>query len=92
MARTPHGSYGAIGPRSRGPARKLRTGQTRREAGTPSQALAHSSHQIARLAEWVATTKFEVHGTVKANLARFSYALVVLATIALSLGAGKRWL
>jgi hypothetical protein len=28
---------------------------------------------------------------VKANLARFTYALVVLATMALSLGAGKRW-
>jgi hypothetical protein len=28
---------------------------------------------------------------VKANLARFSYTLVVLATLALSLGAGKRW-
>jgi hypothetical protein len=29
---------------------------------------------------------------VKANLARFTYALVIFATMALSLGAGKRWL
>jgi hypothetical protein len=35
---------------------------------------------------------FEVPGLVKANLTRFTYALVVLATMALSLGAGKRWL
>jgi len=28
---------------------------------------------------------------VKANLARFTYALMVIATMALSLGAGKRW-
>jgi len=28
---------------------------------------------------------------VKANLARFTYALVALATLALTLGAGKRW-
>jgi len=28
---------------------------------------------------------------VKAKLTRFTYALVVLATLALTLGAGKRW-
>jgi hypothetical protein len=28
---------------------------------------------------------------VKANLARFTYALMVLGTLVLSLGAGKRW-
>jgi len=28
---------------------------------------------------------------VKANLARFTYTLVVLATMAITLGAGKRW-
>jgi hypothetical protein len=29
--------------------------------------------------------------TVKAQLTRFTYALVVLGTLALTLGAGKRW-
>jgi hypothetical protein len=30
--------------------------------------------------------------TVKANLARFTTALALLATMALSLGAGTRWM
>jgi hypothetical protein len=37
------------------------------------------------------STRIEVICTVKANLARFTYALVVIATMALTLGAGKRW-
>jgi hypothetical protein len=28
---------------------------------------------------------------VRANLTRFTYALVMLGTLALTLGAGKRW-
>jgi hypothetical protein len=30
--------------------------------------------------------------TVKANLARFTFALVLLASMAMSLGAGMRWM
>jgi hypothetical protein len=62
-------------------------GQTRREAGTQSQGSpigdrpAAGSKARSRLEE----------PTVKANLARFTTALALLATMALSLGAGTRW-
>ncbi len=65
-----------------------RPGQTRREAGTQSQGprfaeAARSPGQRCDLGNEV--------NDVKANLARFTTALALLATMALSLGAGIRW-
>jgi hypothetical protein len=66
-----------------------RPGQTRRESGTQSQG--SSLGKTARLPESVTGTQsIEVHA-VKANLARFTVAVSLLATMALSLGAGLKW-
>ena len=67
-----------------------RPGQTRRESGTQSQG--SPLGKTARLPEAVAGTHTvnEVY-VVKANLARFTVALSLLATIALTLGAGLKW-
>jgi hypothetical protein len=62
-------------------------GQTRREAGTQSQ----GSRSRDRPAAGPEGVKSHEGDTVKANLARFTTALALLATMALSLGAGTRW-
>jgi hypothetical protein len=65
-----------------------RPGQTRRETGTQSQGSA--TRQTAR-----PPMRVEQHGhevaNVKANLARFTMALTLLASMALTLGAGIKW-
>jgi hypothetical protein len=66
-----------------------RPGQTRREAGTQSQG---SSPKTAR----PPIHRCSINGSqkesiVKANLARFTAALALLASLALTLGAGLRW-
>jgi hypothetical protein len=48
--------------------------------------------QMRLSAAKVEDSKPEVSRIVKANLTRFTYFLVVLATMALTLGAGKRWI
>jgi hypothetical protein len=67
-----------------------RPGQTHREVGTQSQGIfGRSTIKTARLPDQVRT---EVEGVlVKANLARFTTAIMLLASMALSLGAGMRW-
>jgi hypothetical protein len=68
-----------------------RPGQTRREAGTQSQG--SSSRKTARLP--VGSTKngrrLLKESNVKANLARFTGALAILASLVLTIGAGYRW-
>ena len=66
-----------------------RPGQTRRETGTQSQG--SSLGKTARLPAADAGTNDHRGGVVKANLARFTVALSLLATMALTLGAGVKW-
>ena len=66
-----------------------RPGQTRRESGTQSQG--SPIGKTARLPEAVAGSPVDEVYVVKANLARFTVALSLLATIALTLGAGLKW-
>jgi len=65
-----------------------RPGQTRREAGTQSQG---SPRETARLPIRECRTFIEKENNVKANLARFTWALTLLASLALTVGAGMRW-
>ena len=65
-----------------------RPGQTRREAGTQSQGSSSEDSPVAGVPHNNST--LEVN-TVKANLARFTMALSILATMALTLGAGVKW-
>jgi hypothetical protein len=68
---------------------ETRPGQNRREAVTQSQGSAHSADGPVAGA---GMAKLSLEGTlVKANLARFTFALALLASMALSLGAGMRW-
>lgn len=64
--------------------------QFHRETGPKAKGSAVRSGCRTRAPERVESLVSRYH-TVKANLTRFGYALVVLATMALSLGAGKRW-
>ena len=66
-----------------------RPGQTRRETGTQSQG--SSLGKTARLPVAIAGTRNHRGGVVKANLARFTVAVSLLATMALTLGAGLKW-
>ena len=68
--------------------RSNRPGQTRREAGTQSQG---SSPKTARLPITGHIDRDSKESTVKANLARFTGALALLASLALTIGAGIRW-
>jgi len=65
-----------------------RPGQTRREAGTQSQ----GSPPGDRPAADPRVSDLHREGDiVKANLARFTWALTLLASLALTVGAGMRW-
>ena len=74
--------------------RDLRPGQTRREAETQSQG---SDAGIDRQADRPvagghgAVLRLEGEQSVKANLARFTWAVAMLAAMALSVGAWMRW-
>ena len=65
-----------------------RPGQTRREAGTQSQGSSPRRPPGCRGRD-ASTGSKESH--VKANLARFIWAVALLASMALSIGAGIRW-
>jgi hypothetical protein len=67
-----------------------RPGQTRREAGTQSQGSLIRDRPAAGPASVVFFVKKEQ--LVKANLARFTWALTLLASMALTVGAGIRWM
>ena len=65
-----------------------RPGQTRREAGTQSQGSSSEDRPVAGVQR--SDSIFEVN-PVKAILARFTLAVSLLATLALTLGAGVKW-
>jgi hypothetical protein len=65
-----------------------RPGQTRREAGTQSQGSHPRPPGCRPESEYLLV---EGSYLVKANLARFTWAVTLLAIMALSLGAGMRW-
>ncbi len=89
MVRGPHRAIGCASDATTRLDHILRPWQTCREAGTQSQGSAPARQTPGRRrGRW---PQFEVLTAVKANLARFTYALMVLGTLVLSLGAGKRW-
>jgi len=65
-----------------------RPGQTRREAGTQSQGSSSEDRPAAGVPHKSSTIEVI---SVKAILARFTMALSILATMALTLGAGVKW-
>ena len=65
----------------------LRPGQTRRETGTQSQGSSSEDRPVAGTIEGLDQEVVPV----KAILARFTVALSLLATMALTLGAGVKW-
>jgi hypothetical protein len=65
-----------------------RPGQTRREAGTQSQGSSSEDRPVAGVQH--SARSIEVI-PVKAILARFTMAVSILATMALTLGAGVKW-
>ena len=65
-----------------------RPGQTRREAGTQSQGSSSEDRPVAGVPHY--SSMFEVN-PVKAILARFTLVVSLLATMALTLGAGVKW-
>ncbi len=65
-----------------------RPGQTRREAGTQSQGSSSEDRPVAGVQHKYSTIEVS---PVKAILARFTLAVSLLATMALSLGAGVKW-
>jgi len=65
-----------------------RPGQTRREAGTQSQGSSSEDRPVAGVQH--SARAFEVV-SVKAILARFTIAVSLLASLALTLGAGVKW-
>ena len=65
-----------------------RPGQTRREAGTQSQGSSSEDRPVAGVPHQSSTIEVI---TVKAILARFTLAVSLLATMALTLGAGVKW-
>ena len=67
-----------------------RPGQTRREAGTQSQGSPIGDRPAAD-PRVPSTFLLEGREHVKANLARFTWAVMLLATMALATGAGMRW-
>jgi hypothetical protein len=69
--------------------RSNRPGQTRREAGTQSQGSSLEDRPAADHRTPPNETRKGVN--VKANLARFTGALALLASLALTIGAGVRW-
>ena len=65
-----------------------RPGQTRREAGTQSQGSSSEDSPAAGVPHHCSTIEVIF---VKAILARFTLAVSLLATMALTLGAGVKW-
>jgi hypothetical protein len=65
-----------------------RPGQTRRETATQSQGSPPGDRPAAGDDRQAHNHKV---GAVKANLARFTFAVTLLATMAMSLGAGIKW-
>jgi hypothetical protein len=81
--------YGRRGGDVRLPS-QARPGQTRREAGTQSQGSSRTNEE--RPVAGPTTRPPIPRGmNVKANLARFTMAVALLASMALTLGAGMRW-
>ncbi len=69
--------------------RRSRPGQTRREAGTQSQGSVNfAGRPVTGLEVRLTLVRYRI---VKANLARFTVVLTLLASMALSLGAGIKW-
>ena len=69
-----------------------RPGQTRRETGTQSQGSWDTGGATPRQPGCRPDDEsLEEVTTVKANLARFTYAVAIIASMALTLGAGIRW-
>jgi hypothetical protein len=66
-----------------------RPGQTRREAGTQSQGSLHRDRPAADLR--APSPVFGKEYQMKANLARFMQAIMLLGAMALTVGAGIRW-
>ena len=64
-------------------------GQTRREAGTQSQG--SSPPKTARLPSADEPRQTRKESNVKGNLVRLTWALALLASMALTIGAGLRW-
>jgi len=65
-----------------------RPGQTRREAGTQSQG---SSQREDRPVAGSRVNDLRTESLVKTNLVRFTWVLALVASMALTLGAGMRW-
>jgi hypothetical protein len=70
------------------PLDRNRPGQTRRETATQSQGSPPGDRPAADTIDLAHNHKV---GAVKANLARFTFAITLLATMAMSLGAGIKW-
>ena len=66
-----------------------RPGQTRREAGTQSQGSPSGDRPAAEIG--ASGIPFREGEPVKANLARFTWAIMLLGSMALTVGAGIRW-
>ena len=66
-----------------------RPGQTRREAGTQSQGSQRGDRPAAD--PGASSSLFGEGEPVKANLARFTWAIMLLGSMALTIGAGIRW-
>jgi hypothetical protein len=65
-----------------------RPGQTRREAGTQSQG---SSQREDSPVAGSRVNDLRTESLVKTNLVRFTWVLALVASMALTLGAGMRW-
>ena len=68
-----------------------RQGQTRRETGTQSQGSPTAAPAARERPVAVSAVRASRSNAVKATLARFTAAVMVLAALALTLGAGIRW-
>jgi len=65
-----------------------RPGQTRREAGTQSQGSSPEDRPVAGIRRPRQTQK---ESSVKGNLVRLTWAIALVASMALTVGAGLRW-
>src|SRR4029079_10740730 len=81
--------YSQRSPRGLPPPPQSRPGQTRRETGTQSQGSSRHGRPPGRRGNDVWQTR-RSH-IVKKYLARFTWAVMLLASMALTVGAGMRW-
>jgi hypothetical protein len=77
-----------LGCKDERPSLEVRPGQTRRETGTQSQG---SFQEDRPAAGTTVHTDLHTESLVKSNLARFTWVLALVASMALTLGAGMRW-